>query len=96
VLWPFWFELLVIYNVSENRNFKQLGSAQFSCLENLGRGWTWRYGWRNSWVWDSAARTKRILDTLVVRGLAVLSDGYYSISEAGTVHLASLKKTDMT
>lgn len=70
---------------------KRLGNAQLGCLENLGKGWTWRYGWRNGWVWDTAAGTKRILDTLVSSGLAAYANGEYSISEAGKNHLASMK-----
>lgn len=70
---------------------KRLGIAQLGCLENLGRGWTWRYGWRNGWVWDTAAGTKRILDSLVGAGLAACANGEYSISEAGKNHLASMK-----
>ena len=70
---------------------KRLGNAQRGCLENLGKGWTWRYGWRNGWVWDTAAGTKRILDTLVDSGLAACTNGEYSISEAGKTQLASIK-----
>lgn len=70
---------------------KKLGAAQLGCLENLGKGWTWRYGWRNGWVWDTAAGTRRILDTLVASGLAACSNNEYSITEAGKDHLASME-----
>lgn len=39
---------------SQSLKTKKLGVAQLGCLENLGKGWTWRYGWRNGWVWDTA------------------------------------------
>lgn len=77
--------------MAQSMKIKKLGAAQLGCLDNLGKGWTWRYGWRNGWVWDSASGTKRILDTLVNGGFAVCSNNEYSISEAGTAYLASLK-----
>lgn len=75
---------------SQSLKTKKLGVAQLGCLENLGKGWTWRYGWRNGWVWDTAGGTKRILDRLVASGLAVCVNGEYSISESGKNQLASM------
>ena len=52
----------------------KLGERQRICLQSLQRHGRWPGGW----MWDNRSGTKRILDTLVKRGLATVDeDGVY-------------------
>lgn len=61
-----------------------LGSTQEAVLESLVQHGSWRSQGICTWVWDTKSGTKKVLDTLVKRGLVV-------VDKKG-VYTATLKK----
>lgn len=86
---------MLVSELAGNKKLSQrkLGDAQLHCLTFLGKDSTWRYGGINGWLWDTPSGTRRILDKLVQRGLAVCNDGNYSISEDGRAYLAQHRES---
>jgi hypothetical protein len=78
---------------------RPLGKNQLGCLRALGRHGYWASGWGSGWTWHSDSETRRILDSLVRRGLVrhecgdgINSQATYSITIKGEQLLATERR----
>lgn len=69
---------------------RPLGETQRDMLRSLVTHGGWRPGC--GWLWDTVSNTKRILESLCKRGLAVNIGGNYTITEKGRGALKESKK----
>ena len=60
---------------------RELGHVQKDVLEMLRRNGVWSDSWLCRWMWDTPSGTKKIMDSLVKRGLVEEKLEVYTIKE---------------
>ncbi len=82
-------------NNTQCNNAKKLylTERQYSCLERMGSGRLWRYGFVNGWLYNTAAGTRDILAAIHRKGLLDSPEsGHFIINDKGRKYLADVQK----
>jgi hypothetical protein len=61
----------------------KIGETQASVLRSLIDHKSWKANGLCGWTWGTYGQTKRVMESLVKKGLASLEDGYYKPTQLG-------------